>query len=97
MEASATVALVAAFVGGFGMQWLRGFKWFGDQLTYVVALLGGVLAAWLTHAFAADATLAVVAVMQHTLTILGGTMVGHTASQTTALAPRFNQFSKEAP
>jgi len=92
VEDSAIVALVASFIGGFAMQYLRGFKWFGDGNTHIVALAGGILTAWLTGAIPGTPIEAVPAVMQHTLTILGGTMVGHTTAQVSTAVPKFNQY-----
>lgn len=69
MDEQQTVALVASFIGGFVMGFLRGFPWFGEGITYVLALAGGAV---VTKILGADDAMAwTVGIMSHTLTIFG--------------------------
>ena len=103
MEQNQTIVLLASFLGGFVMQWLRALPGFSERWTYVVALFGGVLGFFLTVSpsdvpglaegflgWTPRASFIALAVMQHTLTILGGVMVGHSASHMTPVVPKFN-------
>jgi hypothetical protein len=96
----AVIALVCSFVGGFLMTWFRGYSWFGEGVTYVVAILGGATVTLLLGATTGlDWT---IGIMQHTLTVFGAVHVGGnlakaraTTSLPAAVMPEFNELSKE--
>lgn len=91
-DAGRVVALVSTFISGFAMQWLRQYPWFRDDLVFAVALVGGVICAWLLEP--ATRVEAALAVMQNTLTILGGVFAGHAASYKVNGIPRYNDRGK---
>lgn len=97
--------LVATFFGGYVLQWVRGFRQFGDGATLLTALCGGFIAALMVvdvsaieskpfiEAFRAFAT----PTLGNAMTILGGTFVGHVASHSKGpvkLAPKFSELNK---
>jgi hypothetical protein len=83
------------FVVGFAMQYLRGFRWFTDLHTLIVALLAGALASWLEHEHQAPREW-VLSSINYVPTVLGGTLGAHMLAQRTELVPKFNSYSKEA-
>lgn len=98
MDERAVVTLVATFIGGFGMTWLRGYRWFGDTATSVAALLGGVVCTWLIGAQTPIAW--AVGIMTHTTTVFGAVHVGGLAAKAraatnlpAAVIPQFNEIS----
>lgn len=101
MDKDATITLIASFIGGFGMGWLRGFKWFGEVWTYVLALAGGIAATWLTMS-PTDPKVWAVGIMTHTLTMLGAVHVAggaanarEAANLPAAVMPKFNELSEK--
>jgi hypothetical protein len=99
MSPEQIVTLIASFLGGFGMTWLRGFTWFNDGGTNVVALLGGILATYLIGASAPSDW--VFGIMAHTLTIYGAVHVGGNLAKMraksdlpAAVMPQYNELSK---
>ena len=94
-ETQGIVAVVAGVLG-YALQWLRGFKWFNDGVTLFVCLVGGLVAAWLGGA-APPARDFWFAGLQNTLTIMGGTLLGHMAAQVKSpvmMAPKYDSLSK---
>lgn len=95
----AVVALVGTFMGGFIMTWFRGYNWFNEGVTYIVALLGGAVVTLLLGASTGIEWM--IGVMQYSLMILGGIHVGGGAAAARAatplpaiVLPKFNELSK---
>lgn len=101
MGQDGTVTLICSFIGGFGMGWLRGFKWFGEAATYTLALLGGAAATWLT-ANPTDAKMWALGIMAHTLTVLGAVHAAggianarEATNLPVAIMPKFSEFGNK--
>ena len=99
MEKQAVVTLVSSFIGGIGMTFLKGFKWFGDPAVVVVSVLGGVLATWMTEQHPTPAMWAFW-IMTHTLTVFGAVHVADMAAKgranlnlPAAMLPQNNELS----
>ena len=106
MEANATAALVSNFISGFAQTWLRGYKWWGESSTYVLALAGGLVITALTAGVApltwsAAGTWAI-DWMTYTLVVIGSVKVGGDMARTratktdipAAVLPQFSEISK---
>jgi len=92
------VTLVSSFLGGFAMTWLRGFSWFGDSTTYLLAFIGGTLCTSLLGAHTPIEWM--LGIMSHTLTVLGAVHVGGGGARVreargipAAVLPKFNELS----
>ena len=107
MEPNAIAALVSNFISGFAMTWLRGYHWWGEGPTYILALLGGVLITGLTAKTAhGTASIGVgtwiVDTMTYTLVVIGSVKVGGDVARArantaipAAVMPQFSEISKE--
>jgi hypothetical protein len=89
-------AVTVLAVLGFGMQFLRGFKWWGDGPTFVAAVIAGIVASILTVPEGTNIREAIIQGIALVPSVLGGTFAGHVASHHSDLVPRFNAYSKEA-
>lgn len=81
---------------GYGMQWLRGFKWFDGGFVLLTAYLLGIVAELFIGGHVTYQAL-LLAAFGSALKIMGGTMAGVLAANASGgrAAPHNNQFVKE--
>ena len=101
MDKDPTVTLICSFIGGVGVGFLRGFSWFGEAATYLLAIGGGALATWLISS-PTDAKAWTLGIMANTLMVLGAVMaqggaakVRATTSLPAGVMPKFNELGSK--